>query len=271
MQILDDFLTRIANAIRKRKQTTDLIKANNFASEIESIPQTYVSSLQEKSVTITSNGTTTLNPDTNYDGISSAEITTNVQPALQSKSTTLTSSSAISIVPDSGYYGLSKVTVTPSVQTKSQTITSNGTTTISPDSGKVGLSKVTITTNVAGGTLSVPAITNTNSDKLSKSLTLNANKTGVLVFHYVTALHWYYKISVAGTKIVERKGNQDVGVINTVASGWTSRYLHKGTGDSTSSEHTEILLIPASSSARTIAIEASSAYGGRFSWYTLIQ
>lgn len=234
MNLLEEFLTEIANAIRKRKGKTYLIEAQQFAEEIESIPQDITGAFQEKSVDVTSVSTITVTPDTGYDG-------------------------------------LSKVTITPSIQSKSKTITSNGTTTITPDSGKVGLSKVTVTTNVAGSTPSVPAITNTNSDKLSKSLTLNANKTGVLVFHYVTALHWYYKISVAGTKIVERKGNQDVGVINTVASGWTSRYLHKGTGDSSSSEHTEILLIPASSSARTIAIEASSAYGGRFSWYTLIQ
>lgn len=157
------------------------------------------------------------------------------------------------------------------LQAKTQTITTNTTTTIKPDSGYDGLSSVSITTSVAGSTPSVPAMTVTSSSDLSKSLTLNANKTGILVMHYVTALHWYYKITVAGTKIVERKGNQDIGTINYVASGWTSRYLHRGTGDGSVSEHTDILLIPASSSARTITLNASSAYGGRFSWYTLIQ
>lgn len=234
MEVLENYLQNVADAIRNKTGGTAKIEAMDFASEILSIPQTTTSKLQEKTVTHT---------------------TTN----------------ALTVNPDSGYDGMSKVTVNPKLQSKTTTITSNTTTNITPDSGYSGLSKVTVTTNVAGGTLSVPAITNTNSDKLSKSLTLNANKTGVLVFHYVTALHWYYKISVAGTKIVERRGTNDVGTINYVASGWTSRYLHKGTGDSTSSEHTEILLIPASSSARTIAIEASSAYGGRFSWYTLIQ
>ena len=233
MNLLEEFLTEIADAIRKRKAKTGLIEAQQFAEEIESIPQDITGLFQEKTVELTS--------------------------------------STLSVTPDSNYDALSKVTVTPKLQSKTQTVTTNTTTTIKPDTGYAGLSQVSITTNVSGGTISVPAITKTDGDKLSKSLTLNANKTGVLVFHYVTALHWYYKISVAGTKIVERKGNQDVGVINTVASGWTSRYLHKGTGDSSSSEHTEILLIPASSSARTIAIEASSAYGGRFSWYTLIQ
>lgn len=158
----------------------------------------------------------------------------------------------------------------PTLQAKSQTITTNTTTTIKPDSGYDGLSQVSITTNIAGGTLSVPAITVTNGDKLSKSLTLNANKTGVLVFHYASALHWYYKISVAGTKIVERRGTNDVGRIDYVASGWTSRFIEKYPSG-TDVEVTDILLIPASSSARTITLEASSAYGGRFSWYTLIQ
>lgn len=156
------------------------------------------------------------------------------------------------------------------LQAKSQTITTNTTTTIKPDSGYDGLSSVAITTNVAGSTPSVPAITVTSSSDLSKSLTLNANKTGILVMHYQTALHWYYKITVAGTKIVERQGTSDVGTINYVASGWTSRHTEKSITDS-EKEITDILLIPASSSSRTITLNASSAYGGRFSWYTLIQ
>lgn len=156
------------------------------------------------------------------------------------------------------------------LQAKTQTITTNTTTTITPDSGYDGLSSVAITTNVAGSTPSVPAMTVTSSSDLSKSLTLNANKTGILVMHYVTALHWYYKITVAGTKIVERQGTSDVGTINYVASGWTSRHTEKSITGS-EKEITDILLIPASSSSRTITLNASSAYGGRFSWYTLIQ
>ena len=38
-----------------------------------------------KSVSITSNGETVVNPDTGYDGLKKATITTNVQPNLESK------------------------------------------------------------------------------------------------------------------------------------------------------------------------------------------
>lgn len=191
MQILEEFFTNIANAIRKRKKTTELIKAEDFAAEIESIPQSVTSTIQEsKNINITSNGTTTINPDEGYDGIAKATVVTNVQPSLQAKTVSLTSTGATTIKPDSGYYGLSsvaatpklqtknanatstsavtvtpdsgyaglnKVTVTPVTQTKSKTITSNGTTTISADSGKVGMTKVTITTNVATNPTLTPA------------------------------------------------------------------------------------------------------------------
>jgi hypothetical protein len=167
MQILDDFLESIANAIRKRKQTTSLINATDFASEIESIPQTSTSVLQNKSVTITNNGTTTVSPDAEYDGLSSVSVTTNVKPSLQSKSATLTSTSALTVKPDSSYYGLSQVTVTPSVQSKSTTITSNGTTTIKPNSGKVGLSSVSVTTNVPRGARNVIQICNLQQSYIS--------------------------------------------------------------------------------------------------------
>ena len=158
MKVLDDFLDNIADAIRKRKQITGVIEAKDFASEIESIPQTVKSDLQAKSVTITSNGTTTVTPDSGYDGMESTTITTNVQPKLQAKTATLTTTSSTVISPDSGYYGLSKVTVAPATQTKSTTITSNGTTTIKPDSGKVGLTSVSVTTNIARGGANAVAI-----------------------------------------------------------------------------------------------------------------
>lgn len=118
MNLLEEFLTEIADAIRKRKGKTDLIEAQQFAEEIESIPQDITGAFQEKSVDITSVSTITVTPDT-------------------------------------GYNGLSKVNITPKIQSKSQTITSNGTTTITPDTGYAGLSSVAITTNVSNSNLKV--------------------------------------------------------------------------------------------------------------------
>lgn len=213
MQILEEFFTNIANAIRNRKKTTELIKAEDFAAEIESIPQSVTSTIQEsKNINITSNGTTTINPDEGYDGIAKATVVTNVQPSLQAKTVSListgattikpdsgyyglssvaatpklqtknanaTSTSAVTVTPDSGYAGLNKVTVTPVTQTKSTTITSNGTTTISADSGKVGMTKVTIKTNVPTNTSSLNAwhTLNYNQEWGSGNVTLKTTFT----------------------------------------------------------------------------------------------
>lgn len=73
---------------------------------------------QNKDVTITENGTTTVSADAGYTGLGTVGITANVQPDLESKSVT---------------------------------ITENGTTTVTPTTGKDGLSQVSITTNVSGG------------------------------------------------------------------------------------------------------------------------
>ena len=110
---LKDFLTDVADAIRTKKGTTELIPANTFDTEIESISGGKEE--QSKSVTITQNGTQTVTPDENKT-LSSVEITTNV-PLKEE-------------------------------QVKSVTITQNGSSTVTPDEGKV-LSSVEINTNVA--------------------------------------------------------------------------------------------------------------------------
>lgn len=71
------------------------------------------------------------------------------------KTVTITENGTTIITPSAGKDGMKKVTATVNVpgkeeQTKSVTITANGTTTVTPDSGKV-LSSVSITTNVSGG------------------------------------------------------------------------------------------------------------------------
>lgn len=66
---------------------------------------------QEKEVDITQNGTTTLSPDTGYQGISQATINTNVTPNLQDKSETITQNGTTTITKDQGYDGLNNVSV----------------------------------------------------------------------------------------------------------------------------------------------------------------
>ena len=73
---------------------------------------------QDKNVTITTNGSSTITADSGYTGLGTVGITTNVQPNLE---------------------------------TLTETITTNGTTTYTPSTGKDGFSSVSITTNVSGG------------------------------------------------------------------------------------------------------------------------
>lgn len=94
------------------------------------VPET---ELQEKSVTITENGTTSVTPDSGK-ALSEVNVTVNVPPTvpkLQEKSVTPTESSQV-ITPDSAYDGLSKVNVgaIPSdyiIPSGTKTITENGT------------------------------------------------------------------------------------------------------------------------------------------------
>ena len=98
-------------------------------------------------INITENGIT------NVSSYASADV--NVQPNLQSKEVSITSNGSSTISPDSNYDGLSSVSLTtnvqPNLETKSITITENTTTTLTPTSGKDGMSSVSITTDVSGG------------------------------------------------------------------------------------------------------------------------
>lgn len=107
---LTDFLTGVADAIRAKKGTTALINPQNFESEIGSISTAKEG--QEKSVTITENGTTEVLPDDGYDGLDKVTINVQVSPTIQEKRVSPTTE-AQEVVPDTGYDGLSKVTIAP--------------------------------------------------------------------------------------------------------------------------------------------------------------
>lgn len=111
---LTNFLTDVASAIKTKKGSETSIPAANFDTEILALPSqgTY----QTKSVTITSNTTTVITPDQDYDAIDELTITTNVPIAsLQTKSYTFTSNQTMSLLPDTGYDGFSSVGVTVNV------------------------------------------------------------------------------------------------------------------------------------------------------------
>lgn len=108
-----------------------------------------VAKLQEK--TATANGDIT--PDAGYCGLEKVTVNVPATPT-QEKTATITANGTTEVTPDSGK-ALSKVTITtnvptpaPSLEEKAVTITENGTTEITPSAGKDGISKVTATVNV---------------------------------------------------------------------------------------------------------------------------
>ena len=73
---LTNFLTDVASAIKEKTGDSSSIPASQFDSKILAIPAQ--GSYQTKSISITSNGTMTLLPDTGYDAIDQVSIVTNV-------------------------------------------------------------------------------------------------------------------------------------------------------------------------------------------------
>ncbi len=120
---------------------------------------------QEKSLQPTDNHVWyTIEPDAGYTGLSKVTIRPNITPVLEDRSITISSNGTQTIYAQSGYEGMSSCEITTNVQPKLEertvSITSNGTTEITPQGLAVqGISKVTINTNVPTGTTSVPKAT----------------------------------------------------------------------------------------------------------------
>ena len=111
---LTNFLTDVAAAIKAKLGTETPIPASQFDTKIGEIETggTY----QAKSITIQSNGSQTITPDSGYDALSSVAITVQVPiPQLQSKSYTFTDNTTITLNPETGYDGFSSITLTINV------------------------------------------------------------------------------------------------------------------------------------------------------------
>ena len=147
---LSNFLTDVAAAIKAKLGDNTPIQASQFDTKIGQIET--VGTYQNKVVNITSNQQLTVEPDAQYDALSSVSITVAVpQLRLQTKSYEFTNNTVITLEPEQGYDGFSSISLTINVptggelQTKSVTYDRNNTYSILPDSGYDGMSTVNVT------------------------------------------------------------------------------------------------------------------------------
>lgn len=122
---LTNFLNDVSSAIKQKIGDSAPILASEFDTKIAEIETK--GNYQQKSVTISNNGTQIFTPDANYDAIEQIEITTNVPILqLQTKSVEITSNGNISVLPDTEYDGMSQIDLVvnvPSLDTSDATAT----------------------------------------------------------------------------------------------------------------------------------------------------
>lgn len=111
--------------------------------------------LQNKSIEITSNGQTNVEPDFGYQGLGEVQIKTNVPgKRLELKGVDIRSNGLKSISPDDGFDGLSMVNLNVNVpssvnnQDKSVVVESNGFQQVVPDQGYSGIGELNLTVDV---------------------------------------------------------------------------------------------------------------------------
>ncbi len=173
---LENFLTDVADAIKNKKGDQTDIPAANFDTEINNLPSqgTY----QNKSVRITTNGTTTVTPDQNYDAMTEVEVTTQIpEKLLQTKNYEFTQNTNIELEPDTGYDGFDKVGLTINVSAEPmEPTTATADDLISPKTAYSNGQKITGTIEVQQTTLGpnmdrVDATVNTNLTVFDVNLT----------------------------------------------------------------------------------------------------
>lgn len=143
---LTTFLTGIANALRAKKGTTELINPQNFESEIASIQTGSTITLQTKTVT-PAKGTQTIMPDAGYGGLSSVTIHPIPDEYITTNDATATASD---IKKDKTAYvngvKLQGTFTAPTVSLQNKTITpTKSEQTIRADTGYDGLEAVKVT------------------------------------------------------------------------------------------------------------------------------
>ena len=105
---LEDFLEDIATAIKYKLNNSSAIPADQFDTKIMAIET--VGTYENKSITISANGSQTVLPSAGYDAIESITINTQVPVnILQSKNYEFTQNTEIVLSPETGYDGFNSV------------------------------------------------------------------------------------------------------------------------------------------------------------------